>query len=84
MEWNEVSRISDREMRLLMLDIEAKIYSVLEQIPKLEKEAGSTEAFENGLKAFLYDQLGASWDVPEQEMIKRYGADYKTKLKISE
>lgn len=81
--WNEVSRISDREMRLLMLDIEAKTYSVLEQIPKLEKEAGSTEAFEKGVKAFLFDQLGASWDVPEQEIIKRYEADYKTKLKIS-
>ena len=82
-EWNEVSRISDREMRKLMIDVEAKIYHVLEQIPKLEKQAGSEKAFEKALKTILYDQFGASWDLPEEEMIKRYGADYKTKLKIS-
>lgn len=83
-EWKKVSRISDKEMRKLMLDVEKKIFHVLEKIPKLEKQAGSSEAFEKALKVFLYDQFGASWDLPEKEMIRRYGNDYKTKLKITE
>lgn len=83
-EWNEISRISDQEMRKLMLDVEKRIYYVLEQIPKLEKQAGSEKAFEKALKSFLYDQCQATWDLPEKEMIKRHGADYKSKLKITE
>jgi len=83
-EWNEVSRISDKEMRKLMINIEQKIYNTLEHIPKLEKKAGSPKTFEKLLQIALVDNNGASWDLPEEEMIKRYGADYKVKLKISE
>jgi hypothetical protein len=82
--WNEVSRISDKEMRILMQDVEKMIYHVLEKIPKLEQQAGSEKAFEKALKVFLYDQSGASWDLSKKEMINRYGADYEIKLKISE
>lgn len=82
--WTEVSRISDQEMRKLMLDVEKKICHVLDTIPKLEIEAGSVKVFEKALKTFLYDQFGASWDLPEEEMIRRYGPEYKSKLKITE
>lgn len=79
--WTEVSRISNHEMRKLMLDIEKKICHLLDTIPELEKQMGSAKAFEKALKTFLYDRFGASWDLPEEEMIKRYGADYKLKVK---
>lgn len=78
--WTELSRISDKEMRVLMLDIEKAIYKVLESIPKLEEEAGSSGKLEKMLKEALYDRGGASWDVSEEEMIKLYGPNYKDKL----
>jgi hypothetical protein len=78
--WTKLSRISDEEMRSLMLDVEKNIYKALEIIPQLEEKAGSPKKFDQLLKTILYDQGGASWDVPEQEMINRYGIDYKEKL----
>ncbi len=79
--WCDLSRISDHEMRVLMLDIEKRIYSTLNKIPIFEKELGSPEAFEDMIKATLFDVGGVSWDVPKEEMINRYSPDYKDKLK---
>ncbi len=61
--WNKLSRISDREMRILMLDIEVKIKHVLKTIPILEKQAGSAANFEKLLAEALFDNDGASWDI---------------------
>ena len=81
-EWNKVSRISDKEMRNLMLDIEEKIYPVLEQLLKLEKQADSKTHFEETLEKLLFDEEPPSWDLLEEDLIQKYGKDYKSKLKI--
>ena len=36
------------------------------------------------LKEVLFGKAGVSWDMPEEMMIQYYGADYKTKLKITD
>jgi len=61
--WNKLSRISDLEMRVLMLDIEMKIRHVLKTIPILEEQAGSVTNFERLLAEALFVNGGASWDV---------------------
>ncbi|MBX3164674.1 MAG: hypothetical protein KF900_09340 [Bacteroidetes bacterium] len=76
--WTEVSRISDKEMRVLMLDIEKSIHNALDKLLKLEKQLGSAKDFEKFLKISLYNS--ATWDLPESEMVKRYGKDYTEKL----
>jgi hypothetical protein len=63
--WQKLSRISNKEMRALMLDVEKLIYKVLETVPKLEKMAGSPEKFEKLLAEFY--KTGASWDNPNHE-----------------
>ena len=64
-EWKNVSRISDKEMRKLMLEVENGIYKVLETISKLEKKAGSKKAFEKMLEEALFGKTGVSWDMPK-------------------
>ncbi len=64
--WKELSRISDLEMRELMLDIEYNIQKVLDIIPDVEKKSGSTKEFEKSLEELLFTNGGASWDVPDQ------------------
>ena len=68
--WNEISRISDKEMRKLMLDIERHIEIVLNIIPDLENETGSAKKFEAILNETLFKQGGASWDMPENKVMK--------------
>jgi len=63
--WTELSRISDREMRVLMLDIEKRLSRALEILPKLEIDAGSKTAFERDVHEALFKQGGATWDRPE-------------------
>ena len=65
--WNEVSRISDKEMRVLMLSVEKAIEKVLESIPRLEKEVGTKKKFEELLKTTLFGEFGISWDIPDQK-----------------
>lgn len=60
--WKNLSRISNVEMRNLMLDVEKKIRNVLKTIPLLEKEAGSEANFEKLLEEALFIKGGASWD----------------------
>lgn len=56
--------LSDREMRVLMLNIEKRLYRALETLPMLEKEAGSKAELEKVLHEILFKKGGASWDVP--------------------
>lgn len=58
-------------MRSLMLDVEKKIYNLLELIPKIEKQAGLEKNFEKMLKTFLIDQNGTSWDISEEELVRK-------------
>jgi hypothetical protein len=62
--WSDVSRISDVEMRKLMLDIEKKIKNALGAIELLERESGSKN-FEKMLKEAMFANGGASWDNPQ-------------------
>lgn len=80
--WNEVSRISECEMRELMLAIEAGILKVLESIPKLEAlYENNWEVLAPILYQSLYEAQGVSWDLSEEQLIKRHGSDFVEKLK---
>ncbi len=63
--WAQISRISDQEMRALMLDIEKRIYRALEILPELEDQAGSKAKFELALHEALFKQGGATWARPK-------------------
>lgn len=62
--WNDLSRISDKEMRELMLGIENKIESALISIEKHNSEKGK-EKTESFLKKELWEGGGATWDLPK-------------------
>ncbi|MEO6240324.1 MAG: hypothetical protein ABIQ40_03285 [Bacteroidia bacterium] len=63
--WKDVSRISDVEMRKLMLDIEKNIARVLTKLPEMLEAAGSLEKYYELLEQWGFGEgAGVSWDVP--------------------
>ena len=68
--WKNVSRISDTELRALMLDIEKKVDKALKAFERVQTEFDSPQAF----KAFMTDHLftvGVSWDLNFEEIERR-------------
>lgn len=57
--WNDVSRISDKEMRVLMLDIEKKMVGMLTLLKSLESKFTQKE-IDNLLKKKYAE--GVTWD----------------------
>ena len=70
--WNELSRISDKEMRELMLDIEKRLYDFLRGIPSYIKAAGSEKKFYEMLEQWGFGNMnGVSWDLPKANKIAK-------------
>jgi hypothetical protein len=61
--WNEVSRISDKEMRTLMLQVEKKLATCLRAIEEFRRR-GTLGALVADLKE-EYEQFGVTWDIPK-------------------
>lgn len=77
--WKKLSRLSDKEMRALMLDIEKNIVRVLTTLPKMIEKAGTLEKYYETLKSWGFgDGNGVSWDLPA----KLYAEQNKMKKKI--
>lgn len=64
--WNELSRISDKEMRKLMLDIELMIRTALATLDKTEAEIEGAERFKAVIQETLKFSGGISWDLPDE------------------
>jgi len=62
--WNEVSRLSDEEMRVLMLQVEEEITKCLETIDTLE--GPEYQRFLKRLEQELFGSSGISWDRPNK------------------
>lgn len=63
--WTELSRISNKEMRQLMLDIEKRIQAAIVHLENMEIEAGSPKLLHIALIAALEDSSFVSWDKPK-------------------
>lgn len=61
--WKEVSRISDPEMRVLMLEVEAGIAKCLAALNQLDDNG--YEALLTGLQQHYFGAHGVSWDNPQ-------------------
>jgi hypothetical protein len=61
--WNELSRISDPEMRTLMLEIEKNLIVLLEMYEKHHDD----KKYLDGLEKLFFDENGISWDIPQEK-----------------
>jgi len=58
-EWNKLSRISDKEMRVLMLEIQKKILDGLRVLHQMEAKLPESQAVS------ILENLSLSWDLPD-------------------
>jgi hypothetical protein len=77
--WTELSRISDEEMRKLMLDVEKQIKKAL-SVFETVKTNFSTEEFQKNMTEILF-VAGVSWDMDYEEINKRLGEKSDKKKK---
>lgn len=68
--WTEVSRISNAELRHLMLDIEKHIKKTLRVFELAKANYGTLKEFQNRLTDDLFT-VGVSWDEDHEEIKRR-------------
>lgn len=89
--WKKLSRLSDKEMRALLLDIEKNIVRVLTNLPKMLEKAGTLEKYYEEIQYWGFgDGNGVSWDLPKKlydeqkkmnnEILKKKKVEFKKKL----
>lgn len=62
--WNDLSRISDEEIRKLMLEVEENVRKQLWFYDKRRKDKNLLQH----LKETLFGEYGISWDIPKKKM----------------
>jgi len=70
--WNDISRISDKELRTLMMEIEIKLHNTFSSlIPKLIMNNINNDGTEQLMTLIdkMYER-GVSWDIPKEEYNK--------------
>ena len=68
--WNKLSRLSDPEMRALMLDIEESLARACFAILLAERE-GYLEKLLQGIRERSFGEHGISWDIPDAKWQER-------------
>lgn len=69
--WNHLSRISEKEMRKLMLEVEKNIQRALWVLSELKVMYKSEKKLEKAMKEFLFEQGFVSWDRPKHMLPKK-------------
>ena len=74
-EWNKLSRLSDEEMRELMLYVEKTLESMLaflqaQKVIKINKEGRSSKEILEAVKGLYFGKSGVSWDNPTLDKLK--------------
>ena len=75
-EWNKLSRLSDEEMRELMLYVEKTLESMLaflqaKKVIKINKEGRSSKEILEAVKGLYFGKSGVSWDNPTLDKLKQ-------------
>ena len=68
--WNELSRLSDPEIRTLMLAIEKGLARVCSIILKSER-SGELDRLVEDIRERSFGEQGVSWDIPEAQWQQR-------------
>ncbi len=68
--WSKVSRITDPEMRSLMLNVEKQIAECLRTIATFEQK-GELSKFVDFIRHRSFGPYGVSWDIPPQKWAER-------------
>jgi len=74
-EWNKLSRLSDEEMRELMLYVEKTLESMLaflqaKKVIKINKEDRSSKGILEAVRGLYFGKGGVSWDNPTLDKLK--------------
>lgn len=64
--WNELSRISDSEMRKLMLEVEYRMFKAIEYYDFYKDNKAHCDM----IKKIKFGERGVSWDDPKLDKIK--------------
>lgn len=67
--WPNLSRISDREMRALMLDIEMRLARCLRYVEDF-RNSSEFDVLLNSIRERSFGKAGVSWDRPKDAMDK--------------
>lgn len=75
-EWNKLSRLSDEEMRELMLYVEKTLESMLaflqaKKVIKINKEDRSSKGILEAVRGLYFGKGGVSWDNPTLDKLRQ-------------
>lgn len=75
-EWNKLSRLSDEEMRELMLYVEKTLESMLaflqaKKVIKINKEDRSSKGILETVRGLYFGKGGVSWDNPTLDKLRQ-------------